>query len=618
MKKSIILILFIFFTTLQLFSQKEAFTWYFGEYAGIDFNNNVSPRPLTNNNVMDQLEGCATISDPNGEMLFFTDGKTIWNRIFKPMPNGQNLMGARSSTQSAIIVPDPGDYYQYYVFTIDSENGGHGLRYSIIDIRLDYGLGDVKSDHKNILLYQNVTEKLTAVNNNESPSYWIATHEVNTNSFLAFLLTENGLSHNPIISNGIVIHSDKVGYMKFSPDGGRVACTIKGMDLIELYNFDQKNGRVTLNKPIIIDDLPGVYGLEFSPDGTQLYVSWKDMLQGRISQFDLTAGDGGQIPVENSQKVIAFDYQYLYGAIQLGPDGLIYIAKYLNDYTGHTFLDAITNPNSYQESNFIRNFCSLNNRQSKAGLPNFVQSFFKPKAFTFDGVCANVPIQFDIPNKSNIDSVLWFFDDPNSIQNFSTLLNPVYTFKDAGTFSISLSIFSNGIKSDYLQTFRIYPQPHVYLGPDTSICHPIILSAGDDALSYLWSSGSTESTIIVYESNQDQIFWVQIHDFICSNADTIVIKSCTPCDVFIPNAFSPNDDGINDRLCLLGSNFSSFELVIYNYRGREVFRTNSSDGYWDGTLKGKKLEMGVYVYTLKAKCIDGSLVQKTGNISLLR
>lgn len=618
MKKISIITLFICYFVNHVFAQKEAYTWYFGEYAGIDFNVNLSPRPLTNNNVMDQLEGCATISDPNGEMLFFTDGKTVWNRIFKPMPNGQDLMGARSSTQSAIIVPDPGNYYQYYLFTIDSENGGHGLRYSIIDIRLDNDLGDVKSDSKNILLYQDVTEKLTAVLNVESSIYWIATHEVNTNSFLAFMLSKGGLNHNPVISNGIVIHSDKVGYMKFSPDGERVACAIKGMDMIELYNFDQKNGRVTLNKPIVIDNLPGVYGLEFSPDGTQLFVSWEDMLQGRISQFDLNAGDGSQIPVESSQRIIAFDYQYLYGALQLGPDGLIYIAKYLNDYTGHTFLDVISNPNSYQESNFIRNFCSLNNRQSKAGLPNFVQSFFLPKAFIYDGVCAGVPIQFDIPNKSNIDSVCWVFDDPNSIQGYSLLLNPVHTFYNAGTYNISLSIFSNGIKSDYLQTIRIYPQPYVYLGPDTSICHPIILSAGDDAFSYIWSTGSTESKIEVYESNQDQIFWVQIRDFICWNADTIVIRSCTPCDVFVPNAFSPNDDGINDKLRVLGSNFSSFELIIYNYRGHVVFRTNQPNGYWDGTHNGKKLDMGVYIYTLKAKCIDGSVVQKTGNITLLR
>jgi gliding motility-associated-like protein len=144
------------------------------------------------------------------------------------------------------------------------------------------------------------------------------------------------------------------------------------------------------------------------------------------------------------------------------------------------------------------------------------------------------------------------------------------------------------------------------------------LNAGDAAYTYLWSNGSTESSIKIDESNQDQIFWVQVSDFICWNTDTIVIKACTPCDVFLPNAFSPNGDGINDRLRILGNDYSSLELIIYDYRGQEVFRTTDNQKYWDGTLKGNKLDMGVYVYTLKVKCIDGSLIQNTGNITLLR
>ncbi|MHA1342163.1 MAG: hypothetical protein ACTSO2_19505, partial [Promethearchaeota archaeon] len=76
------------------------------------------------------MEGCATISDKFGHLLFYTDGITVWNKNHRVMKNGEGLFGHVSSTQSAIIIPNPGKKNQYYIFTVDAEDSSNGLNYS--------------------------------------------------------------------------------------------------------------------------------------------------------------------------------------------------------------------------------------------------------------------------------------------------------------------------------------------------------------------------------------------------------------------------------------------------------------------------------------------------------
>ena len=97
--KYFILILSVQYTI----AQKEATHWYFGEKAGLDFTSG-SPVVVTNGALRTD-EGCATISDATGKLLFYTDGSTVWNRNHHIMPTGTGLLGNSTSTQSAIIVP---------------------------------------------------------------------------------------------------------------------------------------------------------------------------------------------------------------------------------------------------------------------------------------------------------------------------------------------------------------------------------------------------------------------------------------------------------------------------------------------------------------------------------
>src|SRR5690554_6495488 len=103
--RNIFFMLFILSMSVS-YSQGEANIWYFGYNAGLDFNSG-TPVALTDGELYTN-EGCATISNSQGELLFYTDGVTVYNRHHQVMQNGTGLLGHSSSAQSATVVPKPG------------------------------------------------------------------------------------------------------------------------------------------------------------------------------------------------------------------------------------------------------------------------------------------------------------------------------------------------------------------------------------------------------------------------------------------------------------------------------------------------------------------------------
>src|SRR5680860_458472 len=187
-------VLFIIFMMLfdtQSHAQREAANWYFGDKAGLTFNSGL-PVALQNGNLQTS-EGSAAISDLNGNLLFYTDGRTVYNRQHSIMPNGMGLMGDDSSSQSAIIVPKPLNPGIYYIFTVDRPDYSlqandpiEGVNYTEVDMSLNFGLGAVVENKKNLHLitynpndpieneYKS-SEKISAVVHNDGISYWVVT-----------------------------------------------------------------------------------------------------------------------------------------------------------------------------------------------------------------------------------------------------------------------------------------------------------------------------------------------------------------------------------------------------------------------------------------------------------
>ena len=418
--KKIIILPFLFFTSF-VFSQQEASNWYFGYGAGIKFNTNGTITSLTNGQ-LNTLEGCASLSDSNGNLMFYTDGTTVYNKNHQIMLNGTGLKGHYSSTQSATILQKPGSTNLFYVFTTAAGVMIDGLQYSEIDINLDGGLGGVTAN-KNILIYTPTCEKISIVKHSNNTDYWVITHGWESNTFYSHLVTPSGVSATPISTNsGTVVGGDPYrvqGYMKISPDGTKLALCHQIIGLVELYDFDNSTGIVS--NPRIINNEFQPYGVEFSPDSNVLYMSLQ--IARKIYQYDLTASN-----IASSETLIANTPTFL-GALQLGPDKKIYIANYNTANLG-----VINNPNNIGLTcNLQANAIDLAGRKSMLGLPCFNQSFFN-SSFTTKNLCLGDTTEFTLTATQTITSATWDFGDGAN----SNAINTTHTYSTPGTYTVSV------------------------------------------------------------------------------------------------------------------------------------------------------------------------------------
>ncbi|SHJ00930.1 T9SS type B sorting domain-containing protein [Algibacter luteus] len=394
MKKTALSVIFSLFGLL-FYAQNEASNWYFGENAGISFDLASNTIIQKTDGQLNTREGCSSISDEDGNLLFYTDGVTIWNSNHLQMVNGFGLHGDSSSTQSAIIVPKPADSSIYYVFTVDNSLDGvnNGLNYSIVDMTLNGGLGQVTA--KNTQLLSFCSEKITAVLKDcVTESIWVVTYAsedgtgTTFDTFHAFEISNTGINTTSVKSPGMNPTNEIRGYLKLSPDGTKAASANIKSGLF-LYDFDSTLGTLSNETALFITSNNGgafPYGVEFSPNSQLLYVhSYNDYFdtqnpnsnnnpanhKSTLSQFNLADAD-----VQNSQ--VNIDSRQLYrGALQLGPDGKIYRALSSTYDVGLPFLGVIENPNVVGPGcTYRHNAINLSPFNSSQGLPPFIASFF--------------------------------------------------------------------------------------------------------------------------------------------------------------------------------------------------------------------------------------------------
>lgn len=508
MKRNFILIAFVMFALISR-AQKEANIWYFGRYAGLDFNAS-PPTPLLNSQ-MDTDEGCASISDKNtGQLLFYSDGISVWNRNHALMPNGSNLNGHYSSTQSAVVVPMPGNSNRYYLFTADAlagdrqpngiggftANGFGGISYSIVDMTLDAGRGDIVASTKNTPLLTPASEKICATRHCNGRDIWVVVHKWNSNEFYSYLVTPSGIAP-PVISAIGAPHSDvgtgnngeSIGYMKFSADGSKLAVVITYMELMELFDFNVSTGVVS--NMIRVQNLLGrPYGVSFSPDNTKLYVTSRSISSTtrRVFQYNMQAGSNAAII--SSKTEIHSSTTFEINALQNGPDGRLYVAKKIRGpfpNIGSPTIDVIQNPNALGSAcNYIPDAINLggSTHTSIFGLPDFIENFLSQPVsatLTFSTACGgNQQLTFTDSLISGTINYNWDFGDPASgSQNFSALQNPTHTFSSSGNFTVRLIMSNNCLSDTFSRVVTVTGTSfQVQAGPDTTVCgiQPVVLT----------------------------------------------------------------------------------------------------------------------------------------------
>ncbi len=278
--------------------------WMFGKGAGLDFN---SGGPVFVESKIDGFgEACASVCDENGRLLFYTEGSYVWNKNGDTMPNGKELLPLRSTTnfsvsssttQGTIIIPVPKSSHRYYVFSLTSieQNVHKGkLYYSVVDMSLNNGLGDVVAAQKGILLATGLTEKMTAVAGNRC-NIWLL---VTTKSELkAYEVNEQGVSNSPVVSlSGTTIFPS--GCLVASPDSKKLVFANFGTSSV-LCDFDAATGRAA--NPLQLS-ANFSYGACFSPDNSMLYLYDQGGGGGnQVCQYDLTLGSDALINASRTQ-----------------------------------------------------------------------------------------------------------------------------------------------------------------------------------------------------------------------------------------------------------------------------------------------------------------------------
>jgi gliding motility-associated-like protein len=522
MKKTWLTILWL---TLYLsaYAQKEGFTWYFGNKAGISFNG--FPRPLKDG-AMSTLEGCASISDYQGNLLFYTNGVDIWDRSHRIMSSG--LEGSTTSTQSAIIIPQPGHPNIYFLYTIVN-TGVRGLCYSIVNMKVAGGLGFVQT--KNVKLDSGtfMTEKLTAVQHANQTDYWVIVHRWESNQFYAYLVNDSGVSKNPVVSAAGVYHggqlANSIGYMKASPGGNKLACVLSAnAGLGQVFDFDNSTG--IISNPVSLPGLAAPYGVEFSPDNSKLYVSgtrYNELIQYEVDKDSAT--------IINSRTLI-FKSDSNVNALQLAPDGKIYVAR-----NGKTRLGLIQNPNikgiscQYNETGF-----SLDGRVCNQGLPTFNQSFFIPvSSFTYSNACAGDSVHFT--SKSNVtpDYISWDFGDPvTNFDDYSSLPNPAHRFSGEGNFTVRLVVGLKGVYDTIVKIIPIKAPPKLNLGKQLVFCsgQPASLDAANPGMGHLWNTGDTGRVLQISTSG---LYWARVSNGGCEKTDSVRVTFISIADFNLGN-----------------------------------------------------------------------------------
>jgi len=446
----------LLFFNVQLFGQGEANNWYFGNHAGITFNT-TPPSALTDGQVNTQ-EGCASISDRNGNLLFYTDGKKVWNKNHQVMPNGTGLYGHASSTQSGIIIPKPGNSKRYYIITVPDrfQTGADShMYYSEVDMSLNGGLGDIVSSQKNVLMLNNSSEKVAVVRHDNGIDYWIIARKLATTekSYYAFLLTCNGINTTAVESSNVaVVSANSHGYMVASPNGHKIALANGNDDSapgLELADFDKSNGLVSNCLGLgVVESGKTIYGLAFSPNNNLLYAS----STSTIVQYNLTLPNAN---IAGSKINIATVSGY--NAIQLGPDGKLYVS-----ITSSNYLSVIHNPNTLGiNCNYTPNAIYLAGKTSGHGLPPFVSSFFVPETNFSTDYCVGDPVQFDFSSTSVYDGIKWLFGDGDS-----SLLASTTHIYEPGAYEIQLIKYATC--NDTIKDSIFIPE--LVLSNDTLIC----------------------------------------------------------------------------------------------------------------------------------------------------
>jgi hypothetical protein len=489
MKISLISIIIFFLMSPALNSQR-ANNWYFGTNAGLNFG--TTPPTILTNGMVNIPDNTSTISDLSGNLLFYTDGQSVWNKNHAVMPNGSGLTGNYTAGQCAVIVPVPCSTDKYAIFHVTEFSSPGYLKYSVVDMSLAGGLGDVVSTQKNVSLGTGWTEKLCAIFDPASNSYWVLTHKWNSADFVALKVSATGIATQSVVTTIGSVHNcgsysaahDAMGQLTISRDGTKVINALTCQDHSEIFDFNLSTGQLS-NSITITGDNGKAWGTAFSPDSKKVYTN--SINGGTVRQFDLSIYTQTAVSASEFSVAIITGGGYQFGYMELGPDGKIYIAR-----PNKNSVSVIGQPNSAGAAcGFSLIGQSVGTQTSSWGMSRIAYNIPSTISGAVLSVGAN-PTVICQGKSSTLTAVgASTYNWSNNATGGTNVVTPqvttTYTATAMGTCAAQGMI-----------TVSVIPSPAIVISGSTKICFgkSTVLTASG-ANSYQWSNGPNTTSIAV-------------------------------------------------------------------------------------------------------------------------
>lgn len=607
--------------------QKETSIWNVRTRLSLDWTTG-SPDTLATSSQIGH-EGCATVCDTAGNLLFYTNGETVWDRTDSMMLNGFDIGGYQSSWRGVAAARDPGNCDRYWLFLVDGiSNPGPGfpythvydsvLAYSIVDMNANNGLGAVVV--KDAFIDNQFNECISGIHHANRKDVWVAGLTVSRDEIHAYLLTDQGLS-GPVISpvpdptpaDTMIPWACNI---EFSPNGRQAV--LMGL-YPRMFDFDPFNG--TFSNPRFIDTTGTYTGFNycsFSPNSQLLYYAKPDK---RLYQVDLTAGHpdsilATRVEIWRRPWIRLFD-------MQLAVDGKLYFAD------ARHRLNIIHNPDVPGPGcNLQEAYVRYPTYRYFNSWPAFLESYFDPEyssdlyytpttaLFNYSGGnCPDDTLRFENLSTGGVREFFWEFGDGAT----DTAVAPQHAYSAPGDYLVQLVTKAGCATDTFVQWITVDSFAARLDLPDSiRMCagDRIYLQTGIPNATTYWSTGETTSVITVEEPGT---FHVGIHDVCGDDSATVVVYNDEPeAEDLIPNVFTPNDDGVNDVFRVEGIQPEGFFLRIYDRWGRLQWESRSPSRSWNGQLADGPAPEGVYFLRIDYRGCRNELLTHTANVLLMR
>lgn len=500
-------------------AQGENNHWHFGRGHHIDFNS--TPPAYAPNSNMASMESCVTVSDPQGNLLFYTMGCRIWDRNGDEMPNATGLLGngpvspmtgfgMGSSAAGVQVLPHPGNRNQYYVFSVDAiESAASAVYYHLVDMSLNNGLGDVVPGEKNnIVMTQSCTE-FTVTARGRCNTFWFIAITA-AGKFNAYKIDAHGIDLNPVVSSPNLGLTD-MKYTKITEDGIAYSMTLQGL---LRATFDGITG--TFSNYELIPGIGGGLFFELSPDHQKLYCGTQ------LKQWDLGLyPDISAITASAVNMVPGLPNQNTFITPRLGPDGKIYLLRMTTTGFLTLNIDRIDQPNApgLAAGYTPQVFALVSNSQDLAYLgARFLsllpQDTIENKKLIDTLICKDGPVTLKSPHAN----MSYFWSNGDNAQE--TIVNA------AGVYYVYS--YSPDCKV-YIDSFKVtYANLDLDLGKDTLLCAGDIYTLNvsqPGATSYTWNDGSNVPQKTIAASGTYSVTIGREHCFL---SDTITVEVRSP------------------------------------------------------------------------------------------